>query len=407
MRKIVYFFIVLILFFGLSFCFNGFEGSKTGFKTKQVMVAADESLEIETQLTENIDEQLDKIDFSNIDKIISNFDEQQKSLFNHNSFLEVVKDLIEGKEIGNFENFFSYITSLIFKDIVQVLPYFLTIIFVAIIANIAGQMSSQKSDGIKKIISTCCFCVVGIIVVGIVSKLIALATTVIGSISNQSEIIFPILLTLITALGGTAVSASTGSVVGLFTSVVIKIFVVVLIPIFILNFVTIVIGNLCQSVKFEKQSKLFYSIFNWCVGLIFTIFVGFLGIKGLLSSGLDRISVKATKYAIKNYIPILGSYLSDSVSIILASTGIIKNAIGVPGLILMISTILSPIIKILILILMLKAVSAILEPMSDGKISNFLFNTSKVLNMLNVCIIAVGVMYLISVYVLLIISNLF
>ena len=113
-----------------------------------------------------------------------------------------------------------------------------------------------------------------------------------------------------------------------------------------------------------------------------------------------------TKYTMKSYIPIMGGYLSDGMDIILSSTLLIKNSLGLVGVLMIISVILSPILEIVVFSLLLKLVSAILQPIGNTKISNFLTSSSKTVTMLSTCLIAVGFMYLISIGLIMTTSNL-
>ena len=101
----------------------------------------------------------------------------------------------------------------------------------------------------------------------------------------------------------------------------------------------------------------------------------------------------------------MGGYLSEGMDLILSSTILIKNSIGLVGVLMIISTILSPILNIVICSLILKLASAILQPMGNVKVSNFLSATSKSITMLSTCIIAIGFMYLISVGLIMTTSN--
>ena len=74
-------------------------------------------------------------------------------------------------------------------------------------------------------------------------------------------------------------------------------------------------------------------------------------------------------------------------------------------LLMIITTILSPLLEIVVFSLLLKLVSAILQPMGYNKTSNFLMSTSKSITMLSTCIIAVGFMYLISIGLVMTASN--
>jgi stage III sporulation protein AE len=76
---------------------------------------------------------------------------------------------------------------------------------------------------------------------------------------------------------------------------------------------------------------------------------------------------------------------------------LIKNSVGLVGILIIISSILSPILEIVVFSLMLKAVSAILQPLNNNRITNFLHTTSKNITMLSTCIIAVGFMYFLSI----------
>ena len=101
----------------------------------------------------------------------------------------------------------------------------------------------------------------------------------------------------------------------------------------------------------------------------------------------------------------MGGYLSDGMDLILSSTILIKNSIGLVGVLMIISAILSPLLEIVIFSLVMKLISAVLQPMGNTKISNFLSSTSKSIIMLSTCVLAIGFMYLISVGLIMSTSN--
>ncbi len=104
--------------------------------------------------------------------------------------------------------------------------------------------------------------------------------------------------------------------------------------------------------------------------------------------------------------PILGGYLSDGFNLVMASSVLIKNAVGGVGILLAFCVILLPIAKIAVLSLGLKLTASILEPMTKSKIPNFLTVVAKNINMLLVIIAGVGFMYVCSIGMLLVTANL-
>ncbi len=374
---------------------------KSGLATVFISNSNDESESLE----ESIDEQLKDIDLSAVENNFKKLSEKDKFFLGENSFLKVIKKFIKGEDSGLYEDFLPYAISIVFDDLLSLLPYFAVIIAVAILYSLVGHLSCDK--GLNNIIHLVCFSTIAGVVIKIVLGLMNSSTNAISVVEGQMEAIFPIILTLITAVGGVVTASTFEPFLAILTSGITKLFSSFLVPIFIFSIVFGVVGNLSKNVKLEKFSKFFTSLFNCIVGVVFTVFMAFLTLHGLTVSTVDTISIKTTKYAIKNYIPIVGSYLSDGVSLILASSVLIKNAIGVGGLIVLFLCLFSPIIQIIVVQLLLKLTSAILEPICDKETPDFLYSISKSLNMLLVSLIAIGFMFLISVSILMCCSNLF
>jgi stage III sporulation protein AE len=131
------------------------------------------------------------------------------------------------------------------------------------------------------------------------------------------------------------------------------------------------------------------------MGLCFTIFLGFVSIQGIMAGSVDGLSVRTAKYALKSYIPIVGGYVSDGLSIITASSVLIKNAIGGAGLFLLLSSIISPVLNLVVFMLALRFMAGIIEPVGDKKIANFVSEMSKSMSLLIALLIAVSFMYLV------------
>ncbi|MBQ3214365.1 MAG: stage III sporulation protein AE [Clostridia bacterium] len=371
---------------------------------KQIYLVSND--DIQNELNDNINNQLNDIDFTQLESLVNNLDNSSKQLFSNNSFISLVKKFINGNNSDLYSNFLTFAISIFFENLINVIPYFSIIIIISVLYSLIGQFSSNNKST-SNIIHIVCFSSIVVVVLKIVISVMGESSNTIFLLEKQMEVIFPILLTLINAIGGVVTSTTFQPILAILSVIITKIFTTILMPIFVFSIVFGIVGNISKNVKMEKFSKFFQSLFVWIIGIVFTIFIAFLTIQGLTASGIDSISLKTAKYAIKSYIPILGSYLSDGVSLILASSMLIKNAIGATGLIILISTIFLPVIKIIIIMLLLKLTSSIIESLSDEKISNFLYSVSKSLNMIIVSLLAVGFMFLVSLSILMSCSNLF
>ena len=166
------------------------------------------------------------------------------------------------------------------------------------------------------------------------------------------------------------------------------------------------IGNLSKNVSLSKFNEFISSIFKWVVGFVCTMFSAFLVVQGISAGKYDGISLKATKFAVKSYIPLIGGFISDGFDLIICSSILIKNAVGVVGIVLIILSIISPIIQILVLKFSLQLISAILQPVGDSRICEFCNGCSKILVYPIVLILAVAFMFFLSTGLIMSTANL-
>lgn len=396
MRKKLTILISLIVIFSAFFVFFSFN------KNQSIVT---QTLSIETDLKNETDNQLNYFDFSSLDEEISKLENGQ--YFGTSSFIEKVKQLINGEYSTDFWGILKIILNSLIMDFKRLIPLLATIFSLAILSNIIGQFKGKKDKSIGNIVHFVCYSAVIILVCSSITTLISLTTSTINSMKGQMEVIFPIVLTLMASVGSTVSVGIYQPIVAMLSGLVINIFSYIILPIFLISFVLSVVGNLSNNVKLNKFSNLLNDVFKWVIGFIFTIFTGLMTIKGISAGSFDSVSIRTTKFALKTYVPLVGGYLSDGFNLIMASSVLIKNAVGTAGLLLIFVSIISPVLTILVFKWALHLVSAFIEPLLDDKISNFLFSVSKALNMLIASILCVALMYLISVGLLMTTGNVY
>lgn len=349
---------------------------------------------IEEDLTGEINQQIGDLDFSNIDEIISSIEENGSSVFGNKSFAEKVTLILSGEFSGGFSSLFKAIIALFFDDILSILPMIASIIAISILGGMINSLKPQTGDkSIGNIIHFVIYGVILILISSLVIKMIGITSSTLTSLTRQMEAIFPIILTLMTAVGGTVSVSIFQPAVAILSSSVMSIFNNLLMPMFLISLALSFVSNLSTTIKLDKMVSFVNSAFKWIIGFVFTIFTGFITIQGLSAGAVDGLSIKTAKYTIKSYVPLVGSYISDGLFLILASSNLIKNAVGGAGLLLLLATILSPLIQLIIFILALKLMAGVIEPMGDIRVAGFVSSLSKTMSMLVVMIICVSFMY--------------
>ena len=390
-----------LIFLFLSVCVSCF------FNVSPILiVSADsgESNKIVNELNENVVNGLSNLDFGELDNYLN--DVSNINFFNSDlTFFEVVKSVAVGDYFTNYSSISDFLFSFLFNEFKLMVPIIFMVIAIAILSSVLNLLKGNSSSGVSSLIHFVCFSIIVIIISNLITNVVSVTKGAIDNMTGQMSIIFPIMLTLLTAVGGVSSVSIYKPLVSTLAQGVSILFSKILFPIFIFSFVFTVVGNLSSSIKLDKFTDLFSSLFKWMIGITFTLFGTILTLQGISAGRFDSISIKATKFAVKSYIPLIGGYLSDGFDLILCSSIIIKNAVGIVGLFLMMLTILSPIIKILVVKFSMQIISAILQPIGENKISNFSAGCGKILVYPIVIMLGLAFMYLLSVGLIMITAN--
>ena len=156
-------------------------------------------------------------------------------------------------------------------------------------------------------------------------------------LSGKFMLGFAPIYTLIIALSGNSATALTYNTFAMFLAELIS----SLISSGVVDFIGIFF---CLGISFSVNESInigrFYSIVNRAVsmflGLVASIFTGFLSMKNLLSVSVDRVSVRSIRFLISSMIPVVGSSISEAYSSLLGSINLIKSSVAVVGILVII-----------------------------------------------------------------------
>jgi len=166
-----------------------------------------------------------------------------------------------------------------------------------------------------------------------------------------------------------------------------------------------IISKVSERIHVDKLSKFFKSSVVWVLGVILTLFVGIVSVEGSLSSSVDGLTAKTTKAAVSNFIPVVGKILGDAVDTVMGCSSILKNAVGLVGVIIIIGICVIPIVKLTILMIIYYIGAAICQPIADEKIIKLLDQMGDTFKTLLAILCSVSVMFIIGVTLVIKISN--
>ena len=153
------------------------------------------------------------------------------------------------------------------------------------------------------------------------------------------------------------------------------------------------------STKFSETVK---KIYVFIMSFIGTVFSGIITVKGVLSDGIDSLTAKSIRFVVGRSLPVVGGTVSETYSALVSSLGLIKNTIGVFGIITVIVTVLPTLINLLMWILVLEISLSISEIIGTSKAMGMISVLKDTLVLLVATIVIVATIFIVSVGVVIV-----
>ncbi len=348
--------------------------------------------EVDEKLNEIIGEQLNALDLKELEKYVANL-----TSFENKSLVTRLKEYIAGDKI-DYAQFGEEILNVLFFKLEEMLPTFLCIASITLLSGLINSLRSiSMSSTTSNMIYLIAFIAALIPLLAVLSECIKEAFNSVREMQQQMQLIFPIMLTLMAASGGSVSAAIARPSVAFFSSSIVSLITSVVFPLVIMIIAFSIVGNLSKELKISRFTTFFKSINKWILGLSVSVFGLFFTLQGITAATYDGIARRAAKYAIGNGIPIVGGFLSGGFDLAIAGSILIKNSLGSMGIFLMLSVIFEPLILLISSNLLLRMTAAIAQPIGDSQISDFLGETADNLNYCTAGLLFTAFLYFLSI----------
>ena len=343
-------------------------------------------------------------DSLNISSFLKEAEKYTSSVYEDIDMNELFTSALTGK-IDN-EKLIKSIAGLFGKEIISSINVLGSIIIIIVIHSILKSISEGLEN---KSVSQITYYVQYILIVTLIMtnfvQILDMVKDSIQSLVGFMDCLIPILMTLILTTGSIA-SASMLQPIILFIITFVGNFISsIILPLVLVSTALGIISKVSDRVQVDKLSKFFKSSVVWILGVVLTLFVGIVSLEGTLSSNVDGITAKTTKAAVSSFIPVVGKILGDAVDTVIGCSSILKNAVGIVGVIIIIGICVVPIVKLTILMIIYYLGAAICQPIADGKIIQLLEQMGDTFKTLLAILCSVSVIFIIGVTLVVKISN--
>lgn len=322
--------------------------------------------------------------------------EATKELVPGFSMEELVGDVARGDKVFSVSGIINKGTGLLWGEIRNTLK---VLIFIPVLAVLCTYLTNIQGSFPNHSTADTAFYVCYLMIAGILAAaflgVVDCGKGFIQNISVFMRTIVPVLLAAMLA-SGAVVSVTTFELVLLGIIETVQWLVEnVFIPLVMMTAALGTVNNLSETVNVGKLVQFMNKILKWGIGIVMTLFVGVMGLQGIVSGNADMLTVRLTKFATSNLVPMVGGALAETVETVMNCSAVIKNAIGVTGIIAVILVGAVPIIKVAACLIMFRLCAALIQPISDVRITKCISELADTVSCVLGLMAAVTVMFVI------------
>ena len=340
----------------------------------------------------------------NISGFINQAQEYTGDFFEDMDLSDIFNQAVQGKV--NNQTIYKKIIKILGNEVSSNIKILISILVIIVIHGILKSITdSLDNSNVSQIIYFVQYILIVTLIMSNFTEIIKLIKETANNLVGFINLLMPLLLTLMVYTGNITTSSVLEPIVLFISNFIGNIIVDALIPIVLIIVVFSIISKISDRVQVEKISKFLKSGVVWFLGIVLTIFVGVVSLEGTLSSSVDGVTAKTAKAVVSSVIPVVGKVLGDVVDSVLGCGVVLKNAVGVVGVIVIIGICILPVLKIATLSIMYSLASAVVQPVADDKIVKLLDEMSGVFKLLLAILCSLSVILIIGVTLVIKISN--
>lgn len=363
--------------------------------TSQVTFAADD-----------VEKQLEYLDTHEIDAFLQELNRE------YGEYVPVddLKDLINSFRSNHrydLKGLINGIMRYIFREITANYNLLVKLIALSIICAVLKSLHQGfEKDNIGKMAYSAIFLVLVIIAVQSFTIAINTGKEAISDMVSFVQALMPTVFTLLAAIGGVTSASVFNPLIFIGITAASTWIKDIILPVIFFISVLSLVNNISDSFHVSQLTHLLRQVCVFLLGLFLSVFLGIMVVQGAAAATVDGVTIRTAKFASKNFMPIVGGIFSDALDAVAGYSLILKNTIGLIGLLIMFLITIFPVIKILSIIFIYRLSAAIIQPVGEESMVRCLNDIGNSLTLIFISVASVAMMFFIAMAIVLASGNL-
>ncbi len=343
----------------------------------------------------SVQDTIDNLDIEFLDQYKNNLDSEIAAYIGGNSVKDWFLNFIKGDWDFSIKDLGQGIVKLLFQEVVANSSLLGKILILSVISALLINLQTAFASDVARISYLACFLALCAIAITSFKLVLGVGQDTIENMVTFMAGMLPQMLVLTAGLGNINASVMLFPMLMTAATAFANAIRTIVFPLIIMSAILSIVNHMSETIKVEKMARFFNEMAKISLGFFLTFFVGIMTLRALYASVLDKVALRTTRYFSDNAIPMIGKMFSDTIEVAAGYVVMLKQALGVFGVIIIMGIILMPVIKIAVIALIYKAAAAIAEPLGDPRTASILESMSAHLLFMLAAVIAVALMFFI------------
>lgn len=314
---------------------------------------------------------------------------------------DILRSLLSGETPLSVEAVWEVVKTLLFGELWSAVALGSQVLLICVVIGLLQSLSGGFGSGaVASVGSMVCSCVIIALCLHQFSEVYRLCGRTVGLMATVMLVLLPIMVPFLFSMGSIAAGSILNPAILASITVFSAVIKRVILPLFFFSCILFLADSLSEKNYVNKLASFLRSLGIFAMGLAVTVFSGITAIQGLFTQSADGLLVKTARYSIDNFIPLVGGFAADSLEMVLRCTALIKNGIGIFGLVLLLSLLLTPLVKIAVVALVYKLTAVLTEPIGNKPVSDCLNEVGNTVVLLGAVLLLATILFLVFLAIL-------
>lgn len=300
---------------------------------------------------------------------LSDLEEKLRGMtdFSDLSFSDLVLELLQGKLPSGISGLWGEVWRLLFSYLggqkqlaVQIL---LIALFSAVCTNFIRVFENSQIADISFYMM---YLLIGTLLIGAFAEMQALTVNTLKSLFQFVTMLLPAYVVTIVFSAGSVSALGFYELTLLSVHILQLLFIKMVLPLIQIYVVFLFFNQLTQEDLFSQASEFLKTLLEWILKTTTAILVGLQTIQCLVAPAVDTLK-NSTAHRIVKALPGVGGLMDSAAETIAGSALVIKNAVGVAGMIVVLLICLLPFLNLGLSVLLFRLLCALLQPISGKR----------------------------------------